>query len=830
MNLINQAEEKREKTTEEQVDLENNEQERTAEEKAEELKTNDHKQEVVAEEQKETEKVEPEQPKQPQTEEKQEQQSDQEAQPQTAQEKEPEADTQENTASMDDDIPEPPAQPAAESEKTVEKTDEEAVAEPKEEKHEKTTAKDAELAQYMETFKNYKQGDIIKGTIVGISESEVLVDISYKSEGSIPLSEFDGSETPEKNSEIWVYYERSENAEGKVLLSKRKADFHLAFDRMNEIYKNNEKVTGEVKKRVRGGMIVDILGIEAFLPGSQISSKPVPNLDHFINKEMTFKIINLDKEKKNVIVSRRKLMEEERKDKIEKLLGKIYIGAELDGEVKNITDYGAFIDLGGLDGLLHITDMTWGQINHPSEMLNISDKVKVKVIDYKPEEERISLGLKQLVPHPWENIEAKYEEGTKVTVKVSSLKPYGAFVELEPGVEGLVHISEMSWTRRITNPKQVLDVDDTIDAIILHASKEDKKISLGIKQMEPNPWLTIDERYPVGTVIKGKVRSLTPFGAFVEIEKDIDGLVHISDMSWTKRITNPKDFLSKGEEVEAVVISIDKHLHRIALSMKQLVADPWQKLDEMLPVNTEVTGVITNMISKGVLVQVDHEGLTVEGFVPISHLAIPRLERPDYAFSKGDELPMKVIELDMENRRLIFSVKAYLFSKEREVLQEFLAKYEPTPQKITQKKEEARRKNAEKNKAKSSKKSEKKPKKEHVQETEKKPQTDQNNKPESDNSETIKTEPLEKEEQQATAGESQVNNNEASEDRNDENSNTEESENQQREITEDEEKTLSIAAKEAEINSEVTIPEENIAVEDSEEKTVIEEPTNKEDI
>jgi len=541
----------------------------------------------------------------------------------------------------------------------------------------KDNEKEKELAQYIETFKNYKQGDIIEGIIVSISDSEVLVDISYKSEGSIPINEFTGSEPPKKNDRIKVYYERSENAEGKVLLSKKKADFHLAFDKLNEIYKNNEKINGVIKKRVRGGMITDVMGIDAFLPGSQISTKPVPNLDHFIGRDMTYKIINLDKEKKNIIVSRRKVMEEERNEKIDKLLEKIHVGAELDGEVKNITDYGAFIDLGGLDGLLHITDMTWGQITHPSEMLNISDKVKVKVIDYNPEEERISLGLKQLVPHPWENIEAKYDEGSKVRVKVASLAPYGAFVELEPGVEGLVHISEMSWTRKITNPRQALLVGETIDAIVLYVSKEERKISLGIKQMEPNPWLTIDERYPEGTIIKGRIKSLTPFGVFIELERDIDGLVHISDISWTKRISHPKEVFNKGDEIEAIILSIDKHLHRIAMGIKQLTPDPWQNLEEILPVNTEITGTISSIIPKGVLVQVQLNDQTIEGFVPISHLAIPRLEKPELSFRVGDEIPMKVIELDMENRRLIFSVKAYLFSKDRDTLQKFLAKYDP---------------------------------------------------------------------------------------------------------------------------------------------------------
>jgi len=545
-----------------------------------------------------------------------------------------------------------------------------------------------EMAQYEETFRDYKPGEIIEGIIVGFNDKEVLVDISYKSEGSIPISDFSGAEEIKLNSKIKVYINKIENSEGKVSLSKKIADFHLALDDLKETYKNNQTVTGVIRQRVKGGMIAEIKGLTAFLPGSQISIKPIPNLDQFIGKEVKFRIINIDEQKKNIIVSRKKVLEEEQEEKIEKLRDKIKIGAELDGEVKNITDYGAFIDLGGIDGLLHITDMSWGHISHPSEMLNISDKVKVKVIGYEEEEARVSLGLKQLVPHPWENVELKYEEGTKVTGKVVNVTPYGAFVELEPGVEGLVHISEMSWTKKITNPRQLLNVGDTVNAIVLSVSKDDQKISLGMKQMEPNPWLVIDERYPVGSLIKGKIKSLTSFGAFVEIEEDIDGLIHISDVSWTKRIYHPKEVLKKGQEVETVVLSVDKHLHRIALGMKQLLPDPWEELDQKLPINTEVTGVITKIIPKGVLVDIDVDGTPIEGFVPISHLAIPRLDRPEMAFNLGDEIPMKVIELDMENRRLILSIKAYFFSKEREALQEFLKMHEPEMRQQMKKEEE----------------------------------------------------------------------------------------------------------------------------------------------
>ncbi len=594
-------------------------------------------------------------------------------------EKSIEAESEEKQLVQDDDSEQEPE--SSEKSEPVDIIERSTIKEKEEEANEPKTPEEAalekEMAQYEETFRDYKPGEIIEGTIVGFNDKEVLVDISYKSEGSIPISDFSSTEDIKINSKIKVYINKVENSEGKVSLSKKIADFHLALGDLKEIYKQNETVEGVIRQRVKGGMIAEVKGLNAFLPGSQISIKPIPNLDQFIGKEVKFKIINIDESKKNIIVSRKKVLEVEQSEKIKKLREKIEVGAELDGEVKNITDYGAFIDLGGIDGLLHITDMSWGHINHPSEMLNIGDKLKVKVIAYDEEESRVSLGLKQLVPHPWENVEIKYEEGTKITGKVVNITPYGAFVELEPGVEGLVHISEMSWTKKITNPRHILNVGDTIDAIVLSVSRDEQKISLGMKQMEPNPWLVIDERYPAGTVIKGKVKSLTSFGAFVEIEEDIDGLIHISDISWTKRIYHPKEVLKKGQEVEAIVLSVDKHLHRIALGMKQLTDDPWEELDQKLPINTEVTGIITKIIPKGVLVEIDVDGDPIEGFVPISHLAIPRLDRPETAFNIGDEIPMKVIELDMENRRLILSIKAFFFSKEREALQEFLKKHEP---------------------------------------------------------------------------------------------------------------------------------------------------------
>jgi small subunit ribosomal protein S1 len=589
--------------------------------------------------------------------------------------------------------------------------------------------KDKDMMSLMdEYFSKFKAGEIVKGQVVNVDEHEIMVDIGYKSESAISIREFSAEHIPEVGSEIKVYIDSVEDGSGRLKLSKKKADFYLNINTLKEKMANNETVEGVLKRRVKGGMIAEVMGLEAFLPGSHISTKPIPNLDQFIGKKANFKILKIDEDRRNIIVSRKSVMEEERNAQLEELKDKIEVGAELDGEVRNITDYGAFIDLGGVDGLLHITDMSWGHINHPSDMLNIGDKVKVKVLDYDPESMKVSLGLKQLVPHPWENIETKYPEGSIVSGKVVNITNYGAFVELESGVEGLVHVSEMSWTRKIRHPKQILKVGDTVKAIVLSTSKEEKRISLGIKQMEPNPWLTIDERYPVGTEIEGVVKSITPFGIFVEIEENIEGLIHISDISWTKRIYNPKKFFKKGEKVKVKVLSIDKTLHRIALGVKQLTPDPWENLDEKLPINSEVTAKIAKLIPKGVLVDVKVDDNYVEGFVPLSHLGIPNLKNASLAFKEGDELPLKIIELDLENRRLILSVKAYYFTRSKEELDKYIAERE---QVIKESLEQKRAQKERRIKKKEEKKAEQPPKKETVAA-----------KNEENSEETLQTEPL----------------------------------------------------------------------------------------
>ncbi|HOH97885.1 MAG TPA: 30S ribosomal protein S1 [Candidatus Cloacimonadota bacterium] len=532
------------------------------------------------------------------------------------------------------------------------------------------------LSMYEESFSNFKVGEIIEGTIVDVSDKDVRVDIGFKSEGVIQISEFAYSGPPEVNSVIRVYINKIESGDGRLQLSKKKADYLQNIEKIKSAATDGNPLPGIIRRRVKGGMIVDVFGIEGFLPGSQMSLKPIPNLDQFIGKELLFKVVNIDEEHSNIILSRRAVLEEEYASKRDELLKKIEIDSELDGEVKNITQYGAFIDLGGIDGLLHLTDMSWGKINHPSEMLAIGDKVKVKVINFDQENNKISLGLKQLVPHPWENIEIKYPEGTRITGKVVSVKSFGAFVEIEPGVEGLVHISEMSWTKKIADARKILKVNDTINAIVLELDKENKRISLGMKQMDPNPWLTIEDRYPIGTVLTRKVKSLTAFGAFVEIEEGIDGLVHISDISWTKRIYHPREIFRKGQEVESIILSIDRAQHRIALGIKQLAPDPWENLNQTLPVNTEVKGKISKLIPKGVLVDIPLGDDVVEGFIPISHLALPKLEHSEDAFHVGEDLPLKVIELDMDNRRLILSVKAFFFSRDPKLQEEYIAIHE----------------------------------------------------------------------------------------------------------------------------------------------------------
>jgi len=531
------------------------------------------------------------------------------------------------------------------------------------------------LETYDETMKSIEQGNIVTGTVLLVTENSVIVDIGFKSEGSIPLQEFGDPSTIEIGQKIEVFLEDVENQDGQLVLSKQKADFMKVWDKIKDIYDNNLPVEGRLVRRIKGGIVVDLLGVDAFLPGSQIDIRQVKNFDQFIGESFKLKIIKINKTRRNIVVSRRVVLEEERAKMREAVLSDLEIGQTRDGTVKNITDFGAFIDLGGVDGLLHITDMSWGRVNHPSELVSIGDRIKVKVLNFEEGKTRISLGLKQLTPYPWEGIEAKYPVTSIVEGRVVSTTDYGAFVELEKGVEGLVHISEMSWTQHVRHPSKIVNVGDIIKVKVLNVDKDNEKISLGIKQLEPDPWSTIDERHPIGSRVKGKVRNLTNFGAFVEIEEGIDGLVHISDMSWTKRIKHPSEVMKKGQVVEVVILDIDKSNRRISLGHKQIFDDPWTTLEERFAVGTVTNGSIIRILDRGVVVALEND---IEGFVPAFQLG-QDVKKPSDAFDISDELPLKVIEFDKDQRKVVLSVREFFKDKDKAELEEFRQKHQPKP-------------------------------------------------------------------------------------------------------------------------------------------------------
>ncbi len=525
--------------------------------------------------------------------------------------------------------------------------------------------------QYEESLRSIGEGEIVRGTVLGIDEKEVLVDVGFKSEGVISLAEFSDPSSIKVGDVLEVFLEKMENQDGLVVLSKQRADFVRVWDRVKDAHDTGQVVEGKLVRKIKGGVVVDLYGVEAFLPGSQIALRQVQNVDALLGQNVQVKIIKLNKRRRNIVVSRRAVLEEERdrmKSTILKDLAKDQIR---EGVVKNITDFGAFVDLGGIDGLLHITDMSWGRVSHPSEICKIGDKVRVKVLNFDPEKERISLGLKQLEPYPWEGVEEKYKVGDRLKGKVVSITDYGAFIELEKGVEGLIHVSEMSWTRHVRHPSKVVNIGDIIEAVVLKVDKANEKISLGLKQVEPDPWLTLDEKYPAGMRVRGKVRNLTNFGAFVELEEGIDGLVHVSDMSWTKRVAHPSEVLKKGDTVDVVILSIDKEHRRISLGLKQVSEDPWPSLAERFPTGMELAGTINRLFDRGAIVDV---GEGIEGFVPLSQLGIEDLKRPNDAFEVGEELTMKVTRVDVANHRLILSVKAWLGEQDDIALAEWTSK------------------------------------------------------------------------------------------------------------------------------------------------------------
>ena len=507
---------------------------------------------------------------------------------------------------------------------------------------------------------NFRKGDIVNGTILEIRPQVVLVDIGYKSEGVIPVSEFEDEEI-EVGDQIEVLLESLENDEGLVVLSKEKAAHKQNWDKIVAVYKDGGLVKGKVKSVVKGGLMVNV-GVEAFLPGSQVDIIPPKDLNEFVGNVYEFKIVKVNDERKNIVLSRREVIEAERSEQRQRFLETVKIGDRVKGLVKNITDFGAFVDLSGMDGLLHITDMSWGRVNHPSELLHIGQELEVLILDVDRDKERVSLGLKQLSDNPWADIEAKYPIGSQVKGRVTKLLAYGAFVELEKGVEGLVHVSELSWTKRITRPSDVLSLDQEIEAIVLNISVEEQKISLGIRQLDENPWDAIEVRFPVGTVISGAVRNLTPYGAFVALEEGIDGMIHVSDMSWTRKINHPSEVLKKGDVVEARVLNIDKENQRVSLGIKQLETDPWESIDSRFKVGDLVSGTVAKIASFGAFVNLDGD---IDGLIHISQLSEEHVERVKDVIKVGDEIKARVIKVDKVERRIGLSIKAVNYDPEQ---------------------------------------------------------------------------------------------------------------------------------------------------------------------
>jgi small subunit ribosomal protein S1 len=508
------------------------------------------------------------------------------------------------------------------------------------------------LAMYEDTLKEIEEGEIVRARVIRITDQAVILDVGFKSEGSIPKDEFSDPENLAAGDEVEVFLERLEDDEGRVVLSKKKADFLRVWDKIKTAHEEDDEVPGILKRKIKGGVTVDLMGVEAFLPGSQIALRRVPNVDDLIGNKYSFKIIKLNKRRRNIVVSRRVILEGERENKKKYLVKELLVGQVREGVIKNVTDFGAFIDLGGLDGLLHITDMSWGRVGHPSEIVDIGDNIDVKVLDIDWDRERISLGLKQLLPYPWKDVAGKYPVGSRVIGRVVSITNYGAFVELEKGVEGLVHVSEMSWTRNIKHPSQIVSIGDEIEAVVLKVDRDDEKISLGMKQIEEDPWLALPVKYPTGTKVSGVVRNLTSFGAFVEIEAGIDGLIHISDMSWTKRIQHPSEVLRKGEEVEVMVLGVDSENKRISLGLKQMQDDPWYSLVEQYSPGVETSGTVVRLLEDGVVVDL---GDDVEGFVPLSQLP-GNVKEASQAVSEGQEMELRVMESDAVNRRIVLAV------------------------------------------------------------------------------------------------------------------------------------------------------------------------------
>ncbi len=527
------------------------------------------------------------------------------------------------------------------------------------------------LEDYFESVGSIAEGQVIKGKILKITDKEVFVDVNFKSEGVIPIHEFKNSEEFKEGDEIDVFLEQIEDSEGNIILSKSRADFLRVWDTIYEAFEEQSIVKGRLLRRIKGGVVVDLFGVDAFLPGSQIDLRQIPDMDAIIGETFEFRVIKVNKTRRNIVVSRRVILEEGRMAQREKILAELEKESVREGMVKNITDFGAFIDLGGVDGLLHITDMSWGRVNHPSEVVALGDNLKVMVLDFDENKERISLGLKQLTEHPWKDVEEKFPEGTKVRGKIVSITDYGAFMELEKGIEGLIHISEMSWTQHIKHPSKLVGIGDIVEAVVLKVDKGGQKISLGFKQLEPDPWENVPTDFPIGSTTTGKVRNIAAFGAFVELREGVDGLVHISDMSWTKKINHPSEVLKKGDPVDIKILDIDEGKRRISLGIKQLSEDPWSDLAKKFIVGSDIECQVARILDRGLVVNLTND---VEGFIPLKELG-QDVKHPSDIYNVGDKTSARVIEFDIDGRKIVVSVAEYFKDKDEGEWKTYLETY-----------------------------------------------------------------------------------------------------------------------------------------------------------
>ncbi len=525
---------------------------------------------------------------------------------------------------------------------------------------------------YEKTFNVIKENEIAKGKVVAISGNDVLIDIGFKSDGRVSIDEFPDPDNIKIGDEVEIFVEKIEDREGQLVLSRKRADIIRNWEKITAAKENDTVIQGKCVRRIKGGFVVDLGGINAFLPGSQIDTKPIRDYDVYVNKVMDFKILKINHPNENIIVSHKVIIEESMSEQREKLLTTLESGQVLKSTVKAITDFGVFVDLGGVDGLIHITDLSWGRINHPSDVVQLDQALDVKVLEYDKEKKRVTLGLKQLQPHPWENIEEKLKIGDKVSGKVVSITDYGAFIEIEKGIEGLIHISEMSWTQHITNPTQVVTMGQVIEAIVLSLDKNEKKLSLGIKQLTPNPWQSLLDRFPVNSRHKGKVCNITNFGVFVELEEGVDGLIHISDLSWTKKIFNIEDFVQLGQEIDVTILGIDVENQRIALGHKQLTDNPWEKLTGEFRVGAEAKCKVIKAIEKGIIVELP---AVVDGFIPASQLSVSPVKNFSELFKTGDELSAEVIEFDKDSKKIVLSVLEYLKDKDEAEVEAYVTKF-----------------------------------------------------------------------------------------------------------------------------------------------------------